>query len=306
MKTDQTLVTGDKALDGSITSRGLRDRMQKFILKPWPEKVKSVKYIWLKWLPSVPLPVKLPFGVWWLAENDFCGVAIILGGFENAEVEFVGGFLRPGVIVVDIGAHHGFYTLIASKKVGPDGRVLAFEPSGRERKKLVRHLRLNQCTNVKIWDCALGRAEGTADLFVVACTETGCNSLRPPNTSHPTTSVPVKVETLDKCLSREGVEHVDFIKMDVEGAEIEVLNGATRLLDRRPRPVLMCEVYDIRTAPWGYPARAIVDFLSQRGFRWFSLTDDHKLRLVASESTEFAGNYVAVPEERIADAAVEG
>jgi len=254
----------------------------------------------------IPLPVKLPFGAWWLAEHDFCGVAIILGGFEDAERTFVGNFLRSGMVVIDVGAHHGFYTLLASKKVGPAGRVLAFEPSPRERKKLLRHLRLNLCLNVKIWDCALGRAAGNAELFIIDGTQTGCNSLRPPNSVQPTKSVPVRLESLDECMEREGIEHIDFIKMDVEGAEMEVLNGATRLLDRRPRPVLMCEVYDIRTAPWGYPARAIVDFVSQRGFRWFSLTDDHKLRLVASESTEFAGNYVAVPEERIADAAVEG
>jgi hypothetical protein len=112
------------------------------------------------------------------------------------------------------------------------------------------------------------------------------------------------VASLDECLEREGIEHVDFVKMDVEGAEIEVLNGATRLLDRRPRPVLMCEVYDIRTAPWGYPANAIIDFLNQRGFKWLSLLDDHRLSLVASDAGEFAGNYIAVPEERIADVSV--
>jgi hypothetical protein len=88
--------------------------------------------------------------------------------------------------------------------------------------------------------------------------------------------------------------------MDVEGAEIEVLNGATRLLACRPRPVLVCEVQDIRTAPWGYRAQAIIDFLRQRGFQWFSFSDDQGLTPVAADQAEFDGNYVAIPEERIA------
>jgi len=243
--------------------------------------------------------VKLPYGAFWLAENDLSGFAIILGGFENAECAFVERFLRPGMIVLDIGAHHGFYTLLGSKKVGSTGRVLAFEPSPRERKRLRRHIWFNQCKNVTVWECALGRAEGNADLFVVDGAETGFNSLRPPNASQPTKTLSVRVATLDDCLSREGIERVDFVKMDVEGAEIEVLNGATRLLDRHPRPALMCEVQDIRTTPWGYPAKAIVDFLRQRGFQWFSLSDDDELIPVASVETEFDGNYIAIPEERI-------
>jgi len=275
--------------------------MRRFLFRHWSEKVKAIKYRWLKWFPSIPLPVKLPFGAWWLAEHDFCGTAIILGGFENTERAFVENFLRYGMVVIDVGAHHGFYTLLASKKVGPAGRVLAFEPSPREKKKLLRHLRLNQCSNVKIWDCALGRAAGNADLFIINGTQTGCNSLRPPNAMQPTKTLPVRVARLDECLEREGIEHVDFIKMDVEGAEIEVLNGATRLLDRRPRPVLVCEVQDIRTAPWGYRAKAIIDFLSQRGFQWFLLSDVQGLTPIASDQTEFDGNYIAIPEERIAD-----
>ena len=306
MKTDPTLVTHSGSPNGADGCPGQRHGMWRFLFKPWSEKVKSIKYRWLRWFPSIPLPVKLPFGGWWLAEHDFCGIAMILGGFENTERAFVEGFLRSGMVVIDVGAHHGFYTLLASEKIGPAGRVLAFEPSPRERKKLRRHLKLNQCSNVKIWDCALGREAGNADLFVIDGVQTGCNSLRPPNAMQPTKTLPVRVASLDECLEREGIEHVDFIKMDVEGAEMEVLNGATRLLDRQPRPVLLCEVQDIRTAPWGYPAKAIVDFLRQRGFQWFSLSDVQGLNPIESDQAEFDGNYIAIPEERIADVYIHG
>lgn len=300
MKTDPTLVTHGNGQNESDKCRGQRHRIGRFLSKPWSEKVKSIKYRWLRWFPSVPLPVKLPFGAWWLAEHDFCGVAVVLGGFENTERAFVESFLRSGMVVIDIGAHHGFYTLLASKKVGPFGRVLAFEPSPRERKRLYRHVKLNLCKNVKVWDCALGRARGTAGLFVVDGSETGCNSLRRPNASGATKTLSVSVSSLDECLEQEGIEHVDFVKLDVEGGEIEVLSGATRLLDRRPRPVFLCEVQEVRTAPWGYPAKDIVDYLRQGGFQWFSLSDVRGLSPIGCDQAEFDGNYVAIPEEKIA------
>jgi FkbM family methyltransferase len=278
--------------------RACWNRVRAFLLKPWDAKVRSAKYRWLKWSPGIPLPIKLPYGAWWLAEYDFCGGAIILGGFEDTEQSFIQRFLRQGMTVVDIGAHHGFYTLLASIKTGPRGRVLAFEPSLREREKLSRHLRLNRCRNVSVFDYALGSAEGLADLFLVEGTETGCNSLRPPNVSQPTRRLPVKVATLDACLRSMGIERVDFVKLDVEGAELDVLKGATQLLERRPRPMFMCEVQDIRTLPWGYPAKAIVDFLEHRDFQWFSIAGDHRLSVIPSEQAEFNGNYIAVPDEQ--------
>jgi FkbM family methyltransferase len=201
--------------------------------------------------------------------------------------------------VLDIGAHHGLYTLLASRKVGPSGRVMAFEPSPREYGILIRHLRLNGCLNVQTWQCALGSRNGKAELFLVEGQETGCNSLRPPKVSEPTRSISVPVLTLDSCLQREKMETVHFIKLDVEGAEIEVLRGAEQLLARQPRPVLLCEVQDIRTGPWGYAARVIVDFLRGRRYEWFALAAGVQLEAVSPDQTSFDGNFLAVPEERL-------
>jgi hypothetical protein len=107
-------------------------RMWRFLRKPWPEKVRSLRYrfkrLWNKAVPFVPLPTRLPWGDWWLAYNDVCGDAIFAGNFEEAERQFMERFLKPNMIVLDIGAHHGFYTLLASHKVGPTGQVIAFEP----------------------------------------------------------------------------------------------------------------------------------------------------------------------------------
>ena len=103
-------------------------RLRRFLHKPWQEKMRSVRFrfkrLWNRIVPFAPLPTRLPWGGWWLAYNDVCGDAIFTGNFEEAERQFVERFLKPGMVVLDIGAHHGFYTLLASRKVGQKGRSL--------------------------------------------------------------------------------------------------------------------------------------------------------------------------------------
>ncbi|MEM3484205.1 MAG: FkbM family methyltransferase [Candidatus Methanomethyliaceae archaeon] len=280
-------------------------RLRRFLRKPWSEKARSIrcrfKRLWNRLLPSLPLPVRLPFGGWWLAWNDVCGDAIFNGNFEEPERRFVERFLGLGMTVLDIGAHHGFYTLLASFKVGSRGRVVAFEPSPRERKKLLWHLWLNRCKNVQVENSALGSYNGEAQLFLVDGRDTGCNSLRKPNVAEPVHPVRVPVMRLDDYLRQRGIERIDFVKMDVEGAELEVLKGATQLLRHRPRPVWLVEVYWVRTEPWGYQAAEIVRFLEVFGYSWFVPQLEGHLVPVACDQERFDGNFVAVPEERLGE-----
>src|SRR6202048_3475496 len=113
--------------------------------------------------PEMPIPLRLPFAAWWLAQKSALDDDLIHEGFEDAEIAFVERMLRTGMTVWDVGAHHGLYTLLASKRVGSAGRVIAFEPSARERKRLRLHLQLNRCKNVVVESCALGDKRGEAD-----------------------------------------------------------------------------------------------------------------------------------------------
>jgi FkbM family methyltransferase len=277
-----------------------RNRVRRFLMKPWRERVKAILYRWVQTFPLVPVPVRLPFGGWWLARNDFIGAALFCGGFEETECLFVERFLRPGMTVLDIGAHHGFYTLLASRRVGPQGRVLAVEASPREIKKLHLHLTVNRCTNVLVESCVLGESEGYGELHVVVGGQSGCNSLRKPEASEPTITIPVHIRRLDSVVDAYNIKRVDFMKLDVEGGELSVLKGGIELLGRRPRPVMLIEVQDIRTRPWGYPAREIVHFLSITGYHWFRLLPDGTLKRIAVDAQEYDGNFVAVPEEQLA------
>lgn len=280
--------------------QGALPRAWRFLLAPWREKARSFYFRWIRVFPSIPIPVRLPFGAWWLARDDYLGATLFYDGFENAEREFVESFVRPGMTVLDIGAHHGYYTLLASQIVGSAGKVLAFEPSPRERKKLNLHLRLNRCKNVLIESCALGDADSAGQLFLASRTESGCNSLRRPDVSGAPAPISVVVQRLDQVLLKQRIGSVDFVKLDVEGAELSVLKGATELLTKRPRPVILAEVQDIRTAPWGYEAKEIVRFLSDLDYRWYAPVVGGNLEEMDVRLEKYDGNFVAVPEERVA------
>lgn len=280
------------------------NRFYRFLQKPWEEKVVTarcrLKSIWFQLFPSTPLPIRLPYGGWWLAEKDIFSDSIFTDNYERAEWRFVERFVKEGMTVLDIGAHHGFYTILVAKKVGSSGRVIAFEPSPREQKKLLLNLRVNFCAKVKVESLALAGQDGESTLYVVEGSSTGCNSLRPPDISEPTKRIPVRTTTLDSYLKKESLDHVGFVKLDVEGAELEVLKGGGGLLTRNTRPVFMVEVYDIRTTPWGYPASSIYDFLAKFSYHWFLITPKGELK-PCPRLDHYGANLVAIPQERISE-----
>jgi FkbM family methyltransferase len=214
-------------------------------------------------------------------------------------MSFVSRILRNGMTVLDIGAHHGLYTLLASKRVGRSGMVIAFEPSPRESKRLKRHIQVNKCRNVRIESVALGASRGQANLFLVQGSEDYCNSLRPPAVQAQTESISVPITTLDDFLVKANVGTVHFVKLDVEGAELDVLRGAVELLQATPRPVLMVEVYDVRTEPWGYKAQDIVKFLHHVDYEWFELAGDRMLQPIKPDESVYDANLIAVPRESV-------
>lgn len=272
-------------------------RVKKLVSMSAREKYLAVGRRVRRFLPGLPLPIPLPFGAWFLARNDYMGGAEMHGGFELAERAFVSRFLQAGMTALDIGAHHGLYTLLASKLVGPNGRVFAFEPSPRERRALRWNVGLNRCKNVVIEGLALGNEEGEGSLYVVDGHETGCNSLRPPAWPGGVSPVAVCISSLDKWLGMHKVKTVDFIKLDVEGGELSVLQGAQKLLESAPRPVVLAELQDIRTQPWGYRASEIILYLSSKGYKWFSLSAEGSLMPLDVRAETYDGNFVACPAE---------
>lgn len=258
-----------------------------------------LQYRWQKVMSRRPEMVRLPFGAYFVARKDALGSVIQDGSFENQERRFVERFLQPGMTVLDIGANQGYYSLLASLRVGKKGRVVAFEPSARERRALRINLLLNGCMNVSVERVAISDEDGNADFYVVHGPETGCNSLRQPLLEAGVTRVSnVVTRRLDRWLLEHNFGRVDLLKIDVEGAEISVIKGALNLLSGSPRPVILAEVANIRTRQFGYESAEIVSVLAGMGYEWFQPMEGGGLRAL-EKIHEREMNLIAIPKEAI-------
>jgi FkbM family methyltransferase len=222
-------------------------------------------------------------------------------GDDVGDLRFVWKYLQPGMTFVDVGAFHGIYSTIAAKRLGDGSRVIAFEPSPRDRRRLQLHLRYNGIKSVVVEPYAVAAEGGEATLTVVVDGYTNMNSLRPPAVDHPVQLVVVQKIALDEYLHRNQIDKVDLMKVDAEGGELQILNGAKALLSRF-RPLIICEVLDKVTRQWGYPGREIVERLRTYDYGWFEILPDGSL-LPHHPRSEYpeVRNFLAVPREKQKD-----
>lgn len=130
--------------------------------------------------------------------------------------------IKPGMVVFDIGAHVGFYTMLASVAVGEQGEVIAFEPFAHNVDYLKRHLAINNRRNVRIIEAAVGSRNSPGRFQKGPDTSTGCVS--------DSGDLSVSVVALDELVSSSSVQPPQIIKMDIEGGEYDALSGAKSLL----------------------------------------------------------------------------
>ena len=201
------------------------------------------------------------------AADEGEGMDLLLSGeFSGLLSEQFSKFVRPGMIVADIGAHIGFFTLLFSKLVGPTGRVFAFEPEPRNLELLRQNVSHNQCGNVSIRPFALGRTSGEQKLYLDR-RNFGNMSLASENItpSDREGEVAVSVKSLDAELAGAPL---DFLKLDVQGAEGLVLAGARETLRER-RPVILMEFWPYGLKNLGTEPREFLSELANFGYEFF-------------------------------------
>jgi FkbM family methyltransferase len=188
----------------------------------------------------------------WQAHTEY-----VLGVYEPEFFQVLKQHLRPGDTCVDVGGHLGYYSMLMARLVGPGGRVITFEPVQENLAVLKENISLNHMDNVRLVNTALGRSSGTMTLIRSESeTMSATPSIRAYAVEGVQKEVEVKVDTLDAFFDREGCQP-KLIKVDVEGAEIEVLLGAKKTL-ANSHPIVMVEIHG-----WGEESnREVLDLFS--------------------------------------------
>jgi len=175
---------------------------------------------------------------WDLRDEDE-GRAVWLGVWDDDIRRNVVALLAPEAVMLDVGASVGAWTIPLARGLGPRARVVAFEPVPANRARLERSIAANGLANVTVVPLALGDAERQVDMWLrsaVTGAVSGTAAVVPTGGGHLT----VSMRSLDEWAEDVQLDRVDFVKLDVEGAELLVLEGAERTIARF-RPLILAE-----------------------------------------------------------------
>jgi FkbM family methyltransferase len=190
-------------------------------------------------------------------------------------------FLGPGMTVFDVGANIGYYTVLMARRVGPTGMVHSFEINENVIDLLEENIRLAKVGNVKIARRAVARTSGPMEFFVPRAGDEAEGSLKKSQRYEAANTVKVSGVSLDEYIEENGIKRVNFIKIDVEGAEYEAFEGAKNLLSSNNKPVIMFEALDTACMNFGVNWLDVVEKVKSFGYRIHQAD---------------AANYFATPE----------
>lgn len=224
--------------------------------------------------------------------------------YEAMLAAFCRRILRPGDVVVDVGAHLGRHTIPFARAVGPTGKVIAFEPIPHINRQLQERLRQAAAAEglapIRLYDVALG-AQTTATEFVVVPDYPEYSGLQErtydPGEDTRRERIPIRVERLDDLLATE--DRVDLVKIDVEGGEHDVLRGATETLLRH-RPIVTFECGDNALVHYDHTSADLFDLLTGLGYRIEDILRRPLDRdaFVASSARQEVWDYLAFADDR--------
>lgn len=207
--------------------------------------------------------VRTPVGPMLVHEADVVITPALVetGIWEPAETAFLQATLGAGMTVLDIGAHCGYFTLLAAHAVGPEGLVMAFEPNPRSLDALRRNIWSHGLNNVIVMPFAIGSERGWTDLHLSA-TNTGDHRII--GTEDDREAIRVPIASLDSLWPLPSTP--DFVKIDTQGAEGHVFAGMTLLLGERAPSTWVIEFWPFGLSRAGTDPERFLATLAEAGF----------------------------------------
>jgi FkbM family methyltransferase len=205
--------------------------------------------------------------------------------YEPYETELISSIIKPGNIVVDIGANIGYHTLIFAKLVGPNGKVFAFEPEPTNFRLLEKNVSVNGYSNVTLEQKGVSNRNEKKKLYLNRW-HSGFHTIYKSEQRANLDTVEIETVSLDDYFSNYRGK-VDFIKMDIEGSEITALEGMQTILQRQNNIKLLVAFNPSAILQYGYKPEQQIDLLMSNGFRvYFANSQTKDLEVVNPDNTQ--------------------
>lgn len=230
--------------------------------------------------------IKTPMGPWiYVNYWDHVEREIANGAYERRYMDIFCSKVKEGDVVVDVGAYVGIFSLLAAERVGSTGCVYAFEPVSRNYERLMRNLKLNQAENVKAYNFGLSDKNETLH-FNVPRENPAEATLYESAVSEISKSIKMQKDVVESSLKpfdqfymEEGLNKVDIVKIDVEGAELKVLKGMENILKSNDL-MLFIEIFPPLIEHIGGSVGELITLLANCGFKnIYSVKSDRYLYL---------------------------
>lgn len=199
---------------------------------------------------------------------------LYFGVWEPNITGFIESRLRDGDCFIDVGSNIGYYAILASRLVGPGGKVVAIEASPRIYATLRRHVEINQGTNIRAVNVAASDRKGMLQLF--SGPDHNCGMTSTLASRGFDFECEVMAERLDTILSPAEMRSARLVKIDVEGAEAPVLDSIIETIDRYGADVeFIVEINQLELCNFGVAAQTIIDRFAAIGFNTYLLNNDY-------------------------------
>jgi FkbM family methyltransferase len=192
--------------------------------------------------------------------RDLVQQTILLeGAWDPALSKFIETNLSPSDVFIDVGAHVGYFTLLAARRVGPTGTVLSIEPNPFALEQLELNVERSNLQNVLVEHTACGESRAVVKLYLHADSNSSMASLYSGKASA-AGAVEVPCTTLDQLCQERRLHRVKLVKIDVEGAELFVLRGMKGVM-REMRPAIVIELHPHLLEDVGTPMQDVLALL---------------------------------------------
>lgn len=202
-----------------------------------------------------------------------------LGEYEKMLSGVASSLINKDDVCIDVGANFGWYTTLMAQNCGADGQVHSFEPVPQSFRELVKNYKLSGSpNNVFINELALGDKKRVIPINVFDGEPTGHASIAVKDEAD-SLSFQCNMGTLDDYLVKHSVEDVNFVKVDIEGAEMMFLQGAKLLFKQEKPPIFLMEMALEQTRHFGYLPNDLIKFIGSRGDYEFFAADEARGKL---------------------------
>lgn len=227
------------------------------------------------------------------------------GEYEKTISRVASRLINSGDICIDVGANFGWYTTLMAMRCGDSGEVHSFEPVPRSFRELEKNVKLaGSPRNVHINEAALGDKEDTITISIAAGEPTGHASMAAKGQDGGL-SFQCRMTTLDNYLIENKVGNVDFVKVDIEGAEMMFLKGAARLFEQNVPPVFQMEMALAQAKHFGYLPNDLLKFIGSRGdYEFYRVFENEEIlrQITHFDDNDIGANVFCIPAEVSKDA----